>query len=530
MSDDKGSATSWKVYVGTCGVFLGAGIVSLHQRLLTIGLPDLRGVLGLGVDEAAWIPTTYDMALMFMGPFTIYLGGLLGVRRVLLWTGATFTVLSILMPFAPNLETLLLLQGLAGLASGTFYPLALSYALRSLPPRFTIYGIGAFSMELISSLSIATPLEAWYVEHWSWRWIFWTSAVLTPLLMLCVHLAIAPPPKPASPRVSWAGFLHFSLGLALIEGALEQGERLDWLGSGTIVAMSSAGAVLILAGVLRRWSSPNPLVSLAFLVKRNTLILGGGLFTLRFTLLSILVLIPGYLGVVQGYRPLQTGRVLLWLAVPALVMGVIAARLMKRIDGRLIATLALAGMAIACLMNAQLTTSWAADQFWWPQLVLAGGLAFLFVGQIGLVRQQALEAGALSNPIGAMTYAAFFQAIRLFGGQIGVSVMQHLLAVRTTFHASMLGRSVEAGSFLTDERLRTLAAGFAASSAGVEESQGRAAAELGSEVGRQASTLAYMDGFILVACVCAGMMVLYACMKRMKIYYDSKEMVAATQV
>jgi DHA2 family multidrug resistance protein len=197
---------------------------------------------------------------------------------------------------------------------------------------------------------------------------------------------------------------------------------------------------------------------------------------------------------------------------------------------RLIATLALAGVAIACLMNAQLTTSWAADQFWWPQFVLAGGLAFLFVGQIGLIVQQAMELNAPSNPIGAMTYAAYFQAIRLFGGQIGVSVMQRLLAVRTTFHASMLGRSVEAGSYLTDERLRTLAAGFAASSAGIEESQGRAAAVLGSEVGRQASTLAYMDGFILVACVCAGMMLLYACVKRMKIHYDSKQMLAPTQV
>ena len=50
---------------------------------------------------------------------------------------------------------------------------------------------------------------------------------------------------------------------------------------------------------------------------------------------------------------------------------------------------------------------------------------------------------------------------------------------------------------------------------------------VGSEVGRQALTLPYMDGFILIACVCTGMMFLYACVKRMKIYYDSIEMVAS---
>ena len=523
MSDEKGAAPSWRVYLGTCGVFLGAGIVSLGQRLLSAGLPDLRGVLGLGFDEAAWIPTASGMALMFMGPFSVYLGGLLGVRRVLLWSGAIFTFCSIALPFAPGLGALLVLQTIAGLASGTFYPLALSFALRSLPPRYTIYAIGAYSMELLSTLSIGTPLQAWYADHWSWRWIFWTSAVLTPLMMVCIYLAVAPPPKRAGPRptVSWHGFLFASAGLSLIEGVLEQGERLDWLGSGTIVAMLSVGALLLFAAAVWRRLAPNPLVSLSFLWRRNILILAVGMFTLRFALLAILVLIPGYLGAVQGYRPLQTGRVLLWLAVPVLVMGVCAARLMKWVDGRLIAALALATIAAACLMDAQLTSDWATDQFWWPQLVLAGGLSFLFVGQIGNQTKEGIATGALTRPIDAMAYGAFFQTMRLFGGQVGTSVIQRLIAVRTTFHSSILSRSVEAGNFLTDERLRTLSAGFAGTS-GTEESQGRAMALLVAELGQQALTLTYMDGFILIACVCTGMMLLLACMKPMKIYLDSK--------
>src|SRR5438132_12058703 len=69
------------VYLGTLGVFLGAGTATLSARLVSVGLADLRGALGFGVDEAAWIPTAYDMALMFMGPFSVYLGGFLGVRR-----------------------------------------------------------------------------------------------------------------------------------------------------------------------------------------------------------------------------------------------------------------------------------------------------------------------------------------------------------------------------------------------------------------------------------------------------------------
>src|ERR1700758_90801 len=91
------------VYIGTLGVFLGAGIATLNGRLISVGLADLRGALGFGFDEAAWITTAYNMALMFMGPFSVYLGGLLGVRRVLLWGTSIFLVASILLPFSPSL-------------------------------------------------------------------------------------------------------------------------------------------------------------------------------------------------------------------------------------------------------------------------------------------------------------------------------------------------------------------------------------------------------------------------------------------
>src|SRR3954463_59298 len=231
------SSLSQNPYVGTLGVFLGAGIVTLNGRLISVGLPDLRGAMGLGIDEASWIPTAYNMALMFIGPFSVYLGGLLGPRRVLLYTAPVFILCSILLPFSPNLWVMLCLQVLSGLASGTFYPLTLSYALRALPLRYVIYAIGVYSIDIVGSTSVATPLEAWYTEHLSWHWVFWQSALLTPLMMLCVYLAIPNPPARTGPKpkLNWRGFLYGCLGLALIYGALDQGERLDWLNSGVIV-------------------------------------------------------------------------------------------------------------------------------------------------------------------------------------------------------------------------------------------------------------------------------------------------------
>src|ERR1700688_2363320 len=68
--------------LGILGVVLGAGIVTLTGRLLTLGTADLKGSLGIGFDDGAWIGSAFNIALMFIGPFTVYLGGLLGDRRL----------------------------------------------------------------------------------------------------------------------------------------------------------------------------------------------------------------------------------------------------------------------------------------------------------------------------------------------------------------------------------------------------------------------------------------------------------------
>ncbi|HXD31508.1 MAG TPA: MFS transporter [Pyrinomonadaceae bacterium] len=510
-------------YVGTLGVFLGAGIVTLNGRLISVALPDLRGAMGLGIDEASWIPTAYNMALMFMGPFSVYLGGLLGPRRVLLSSAAIFILSSLLLPLSPNLQTMLCLQVISGLASGTFYPLTLSYALRALPMRYVIYAIGIYSMDIVGATSIGTSLEALYVEHLSWHWIFWQSVFLTPLMMLCVYLSIQnPPPRPGpKPILSWRGFLYGSLALSLIYGALDQGERLNWLHSGVIVGLLVTAGFLLVVTAIRRWVSPNPMVNPIFLVNRNTALICACLFCFRFVLLAIALLLPAVLAVTQNYRPLQTGHVLLWLILPLILSGVIAARLMRRFDNRLVFASGFTVVAIAALINAQVTSAWSGDNFLISQIVIGLGLALSFTALVGSFVQNAFDTNALTNPINVLTYSSFIHCIRLFGGEAGTALMQRLIAVREQFHSNMIGLHVEAGNWLTSERLQLLTHGLFPGSAGAETAQERAALLLGGQVKLQAYTLAYADGYLAIACVAALAIVLIACMKPMKIYFDS---------
>jgi DHA2 family multidrug resistance protein len=197
--------------LGVFGVLLGAMIATFAGRLLSVGLADLRGALHLGVDEASWMGTAFNAALMFIGPFSVYLGGLLGPRRVLLACAAIFTAISIALPFAPSYPILIALLVAAGLTSGTFYPLTLSFVLRNLPPKYLLFGIAAYAMDIIFTTNTAHSVEAWYREYLSWRWIFWNSAVLTPIMMVLIYYGVPwqplPQPKEGQPKPNWRGFL-----------------------------------------------------------------------------------------------------------------------------------------------------------------------------------------------------------------------------------------------------------------------------------------------------------------------------------
>ena len=505
-------------YIGILGVFLGAGIATLNARLVSVGLPDIRGAIGLGFDEASWIPTALNMATMFSGVFVCFLSVLFGPRRILLPAAAIFSVTSALLPFAPNYWGLLALVVITGLAAGTFYSLTMTFVLSSLPKRLIIFGIAAYAADIVFVSNIASILEGWYIEYLSWGWIFWTAAVVAPLMMLCAYFGIPQRPMGES-RPSWHGFAYFSCGLALLYGVLDQGERLDWLNSGVIVAMIVSGLFLVAAALARRILQPNPTLNLSFLNRRNTIILALSIFVFKFTHLATIVLIPGFLGNVQHYRPLQTGHALAWVALPMFAVVWLVAFLVIHTNSRLTLALGLTIAASSSWICAHLDTSWAGTSFEAIELVLASGFACSYVGLVSSIVLDGLEAGALTTAANAATFSGLMHFIRILGGQVGVAVMTRVVSVREQFHSNMLGLHVEIGSWLTDDRLQMLSGGLITGSAGLEQAKHRSLLILTQQLRAQAYTLAISDGFILVGWMVVVYLLLALCLRPAKFSY-----------
>lgn len=508
--------------LGVAGVLLGAMIATCTGRLMSVGLADIRGAMHLGVDEASWINTSFNASMMFIGAFSVYLGGLLGPKRVLLACAWIFTAVSFAIPFCHSLAPFIALLIVAGLSAGTFYPLTLSFVLRNLPMHYVLLGIAMYATDIVFTTDMAQAWESFFIDHLSWQWIFWNGTVLTPLMIVLIHFGIPwqprPQPKPGHPAPNWRGFLYASLGAALLYIALDQGQRLDWFHSSLIIGLTASGGLLVMAAVIRHFVLPNPLVHYEFLLRRNTLLLAPVLVSFRFVMLATVVTIPSFLGSVRGFLPLQEGPVLAWVALPQFVLGVAAMALMRKIDPRLILTAGFALVGVACLLDARVTSVWAGANFGVAQAVMAIGLALAFNSMVGAIVLEVLDTGALTRPADVLTFAGFFQVIRLFGGEVGGVLMGHFIAVREEFHSNILGLNIGSGNGITDTRLAQLQHAFASHSTGLT-AIGRAAEVLGLQVRLQAFTLAISDSFILVAACCVGCLVVVAFMSRVPTQY-----------
>src|SRR5215469_8570546 len=188
------SEVSTRPLLGILGVVLGAGLVTLTGRMLTLGLADLKGHVGISFDNGAWLDSAFNASLMFIGPFSVYLGGLLGPRRVLLFAAGIFTVVCTFLPLIHSYSLLVAALIVAGLTSGTFYPLTLTFALTALPLRHLPFTVALYATFIDGAVNIAPSLYGFYRDHLSWHWMFWGSALITPVMMICIWYGIPPAP------------------------------------------------------------------------------------------------------------------------------------------------------------------------------------------------------------------------------------------------------------------------------------------------------------------------------------------------
>jgi DHA2 family multidrug resistance protein len=484
-------AVSHRPMFAVGAVLLGAFLANFDSRLFTISLPDLRGALGLSFDEGAWLSTATTASQIMIAPAVAWLATAFGLRRVLGIPSLLYALVSLLIPLVRDYNLLLALNIVHGLLLGTFVPATLMIILRNLPMHWWLPAIALYAIRVGLSLNSGISAVGFYVEHIGWQWLFWQDVIVAPLLGLFVYLGT--PREETNLKLckeaDWGGMLLLGAGMAMIYAGLDQGNRLDWLESGTVVGLLGGGAFLTAAFFINESLVRQPWAHANVLFSRNVGLALGAIVLYALTSLSNSSLAPNFLTAVAQLRPEQTGWLfLIYAALLMLAWVPLSIFLMRRIDAKIVLITGLSAFAVAGLLGTQVTHDWSLGDFMPMVLLQSLGQSFTLLPIIVLVLSNA-------DPTRATAFAAYIQVVRLGGSEIGISLMATWLRVREQIHSNFIGQHVANGSVDVNHVLAQLSGLFA--SHGTAAAPARALGSLSATVQREANTLAYIDGFWL---------------------------------
>ena len=492
----KASLTSW---IAVLAGMIGAFMAILNIQITNASLLNIEGGIGTGVDNGAWISTSYLIGEIVVIPLTDYLSRVFSFRRFIMTNTVLFALFSMACAFTHDLGSMIVMRGLQGFAGGILIPMAFTMVLTKLPKAQQPIGLALFAISVTFAPAIGPTIGGYLTENYGWQTIFFVN--LPPSIVMVIALAYSLETTPMQLSLlrqgDWAGIVTMAIGLSALQTVLEEGNKDDWFQSPFIFNLGIVAAVFLAAFVAIELTVQKPLVNLRLLKRRN---FGIGVLVnvlVGFALFGTVFILPQYLGQVQRYNAEQTGNVLAWTGLPQLLLIPLVPLLMKRYDVRYIGFVGIGIFAASCFMNITLSLDSAGDQFFLPNVVRAIGQALVLtpistITTAGIAPSEAGAASGLSN------------MLRNLGGAVGTATLGTILTKREQFHSNIIGQSVTLYREEVRQRIDDLTHYFMAHGvADPSVAHHKAIVAIGAIVRRQALIMGFSDTFAVIGTLLA---------------------------
>ena len=425
---------------GLFGAFVGGVMSLLNTRLTSFGIADLRGGIGLDVDLGNWVATAFSVGSIAIVPATPWLTDIFSARRLFVACILLTTATAVALGTVPPYPLIVMLRFLQGLGAGALLPLLLGSVLRFTPLRQRVWGIAAYAGITTLSPSVAETVAGWFTEYLSWKMIFWQNVVIAPIAIvpIMIGLPVEPLRLEVFRNTDYPAIVFSIVGVASLTAALSEGQTLDWFDSGVINGLFVIAGGSLAAFVINELTCDRPLIDLRLFQRVNFTLGLMVLLTFNFTLLGAYYVLPQFAAEVKGWRELQIGGILIWLALPQIVLTPLSALLLRYVDARVLLACGLFTFSVGAYMATYITSDWYIADFLPSQLVQACAFPFIMPPLV-------LIATSLITPANAASGSALFNIIRTLAGTLGTAVAGAVLTVRERVHSAMILLHVQPG-------------------------------------------------------------------------------------
>jgi DHA2 family multidrug resistance protein len=468
---------------------VGMFIALLDIQIVSASLRDIGGGLSAGVDETAWVQTSYLIAEIVVIPLSGWLSRVFSTRWLFAASAAGFTLTSLLCGAAWNIQSMIVFRALQGFLGGSMIPMVFTTAFVFFTGKQRV--IAAATIGAIASLAptLGPTLGGWITDHWSWHWLFFINLVPGLFVAMAVPMLVNvdAPDTSLLRRADYLGMVLLAVFLGCLEYTLEEGPRWNWLTDSTITTTAWLSALCGVGFVVRSLTYDHPVVDLRALGDLNfalgclfSFITGVGIFTTIY-------LTPIFLGRVEGYSALQIGEAVFSTGIFQILTIPVYAYLAQRYDLRWIMMAGLALFALSMWNFTPITHDWGANQLLLPQ-ALRGAAQQLAVPPV-----VTLTLGGLP-PARLRLASGLFNLMRNLGGAIGIAACATILNDRTNLHFYRLAEHLNTTNETMNQWLAQNAGHF--NDVGDPNGELRALWQL---TFREAQTLSYADAFLAVA-------------------------------
>ena len=330
---------------------LGVAMIILDATVVNVAIPTMVQDLGLTTADAEWVTAAYSLTFASLLILAGRVADRSGRKRMFIIGVVVFVAASVLVAASDSSTTLIAARALQGIGGAMILPSSLSvinavFIGKSRAVAFAVWG------GTIGGMAALGPLVGgWLTTYASWHWAFLINLPIGILVIVGVLFTVPETKETGGPKgIDILGTVLVTLGLFGLVFALIEGNRYGWVaptaeftvGSWTwpsdslsIVFVSAVAGVVALGVLLvlenRRVKAGKVVVIDLRLFKIRTfgagnavaLIVSLGEFGLLFAL-------PLFLQATRGYDALQTGVILLALAVGSFAASGMGAPLSQR--------------------------------------------------------------------------------------------------------------------------------------------------------------------------------------------------------
>ncbi len=358
-------AQKWKVLIS---VVFGIFMVILDTTVVNVAFQTLRAEYGATLNDAQWIISIYVLSLGISTPLAGFLSDRFGMKRVYLTGISIFIIGSFLCGIAPNLTFLIGARALQGFGGGIALPLGSAILLRTFPADEQGFALGVFGIALLVAPALGPILGGYLVDQNMWRAIFFINP---PIGILGVFLGSRFLPAFLSdrkPHLDILGLITEVVGFGSVLYAASIAATQGWNSPGVLTWFSIGAAGLAAFAIVELFIAKEPLLDLRLFKKRvflNANLIG---YVSVIALFGAEFLMPVYLQALRGMTALETGLILLPMAVTGGIATIIAGRLYDRLGPRPLVTF---GFSILIINTWQLSQIRADTPIGWIIFLLA---------------------------------------------------------------------------------------------------------------------------------------------------------------